>query len=184
MKRTIGIFVLLSIASSGYALGRVDLGIGGAFYSDAIGFTVNAGYSRSLAGWGALFGGSTENASFFLQRFIAGAGLTANLVPISFSIYTINFELKSAFQVKLSDFSGSELPLSFYPYVNLGTPLNLFSYQGNSAANGGFMLSAGLKSGYLIGGKIEAGLGCEYQMNLTGMYIGSLGAYVYGAYDF
>lgn len=182
MKKLSCILLFVFMSAAAYPSSRIDFGAGGAFYADAAGLTVNAGYVRSLSDWAKTFSSGAGTVSLFSERFYLGLGVTANIVPQDFSVYTFDFEIRTGYQLKISDLSESAFPLAFYPYLNVGTPLNLFSTGGASTANGGLMLAPGLKAGFILAeGKFETGLGVEYQANLTGYFIGSIGLYAYGA---
>jgi hypothetical protein len=183
MKKLTCILLFLFAASAAYPSGRLEFGAGGAFYADAVGLNLNLGYSRSLSDWAKAFASGAGTVTLFSERFYLGLGATVNIVPRDFSVYTFDFEIRTGYQVRLSDLTEISFPLALYPYLNIGTPLNLFSNGGGSTANGGVMFVPGLKIGFLLAeGKFDAGFGVEYQANLTGYFIGSIGLYAYGAF--
>lgn len=177
MKRVLGIAVLLLTSVQAYAAGKIDAGIGGVFYGDTAGLTASAVYSRSLTEWAALFGMTPREGFSFASDFSLGAGATFNYAAANLSLLVVNFEVQASYRFRF----GENSPLSLYPYVNLGSPLNIFSVNGASAVNGGFMAAAGLKAGFLATPALETGIGFEYQADLTGMYIGSAAVYLYAS---
>lgn len=162
---------------------RIDLGLGAAFYNDAIGINAGFCFQMSLGNWIGIFN-KDHIPSLFAQRFLLGVGTTANIVPISFSVYSINMGLSLAYQIKLSDIAETQIPLSTYSYLLLGAPINSFSTGNDSIVSSGFSIDAGQKLGYQIGKHFEIGIGVEYQMNFTSIYIGSLAVYGYGSIIF
>lgn len=162
---------------------RFDLGVGMAFYNDAVGLNLSLDFQMSLGDWIRIFNRDYV-PSFAAQRLLLGVAGSGNIVPISFSIYSFNIGLIGSFRLKLSDFGDTEIPLSSYSYVQLGVPINAFATDSQSVVAGGFAVNVGEKIGYRIHSHFEVGVGVEYQMNFTSVYIGSLSTGIYGAFLF
>lgn len=183
--RFITIVMLLFVATATYAQKRIDVGIGTCFYGDAIGLSINTAFTASLNTWGQMFGSKSEGSSLFTQRFMLGAGNHIDVLPFSFSLYTITIDVITSWHFKLSDIAkDSTFALSMYPYITIGVPINILKGPENSMTISGFITTMGLKLGYAIIPKLEMGLGFEYKINISGMYIGSLGLYGYASYIF
>jgi hypothetical protein len=174
MKRLLIIAgTVLLTANLSYPKSAVDFGGGVCLFGDAMGFSIQAAFKQNLGGWMSMFG-SPMNGGIADDLFVS-VGLNTDFVPVEFGITTIEPGISGSYRIKL--FEG----LSLYPAIGLGVPINIFTLKGVSTTSAGFMLRAGGRAGYQIMESLEAGIGADYRMNLTGVYIGSVGVFAYAS---
>jgi len=138
-----------------------------------MGFSVQASFKQSLGGWMTMFG-STVSGGIADNLFIS-AGVGCDFVPLSFGITTIEPGITGSYRIVL--FEG----MSLYPAVGLGVPINIFTLRGAATTSAGLMIRAGGRAGYQLMESLELGIGADYRMNLTGVYIGSVGIFAYAS---
>ena len=175
MRFWLAMLMVAGLTVASFAKTAIQIGGGGCFYGDAIGFTLNAGFEQNLSGWMKMFGMSADNAVF--DRLMIAGGLNLDATPVEITVVTIAPELVFGYEVKLSDFTGYAIPFSATPYLGIGFPINIFGVQQSMAVSGGVLTRVGLKAGYAITPQLEAGLGFDYKMNITGVFMGYIGLY-------
>jgi hypothetical protein len=154
---------------------RIDFSPGAGFYGDAVGGTAFISVTPSVSWWADIFGRRIQGV--IVDNLYIGLGSHIDILPYDFSLYTISADFVFSYNIKIAS-----LPVSIMPYITLGVPFNIFiASSGDGIVAPGFLTAIGGKAGYAITEKFEAGIGGEYRINVSQMFIGSIGAYLYCA---